>query len=108
MYKQFLSSRSNDKVKYIKNIQKLVNATIKNCQKQYYDALLTKNKSNIKATCSMNRAKCKFIYILSIKEHGVTIIDSEEIANRFCQYFANVGPNLVSKIIPVLNLLMNI
>ena len=38
----------------------------------------------------------------------MTIIDSEEIANRFCQYFVNVGPNLASKIIPVLNLLMNI
>ena len=61
LYKQFLSSRSNDKVKYIQNIQKLVNGTIKNCQKQYYEALLTKNKSNIKATCSMNRAKCKSI-----------------------------------------------
>ena len=59
MYKQFLSSRSNDKAKYIQNIQKLANAMIKNCQKQYYEALLTKNKSDIKATCSMNRAKCK-------------------------------------------------
>ena len=29
------------------------------------------------------------------------ITDSQEIENRFCQYFANVGPNLASMITPV-------
>ena len=31
----------------------------------------------------------------------MTITDCEEIANRFCQYFSNVGTNLASKITPV-------
>lgn len=31
----------------------------------------------------------------------MTVTNSEEIANRFCNYFADVGPNLASKIIPV-------
>ena len=48
-----------------------------------------------------NRSKCKPIKVSLIQEHGVTITDSEDIANRFCQHFANVGPNLASKIIPL-------
>ena len=48
-----------------------------------------------------NRSKCKPIKESLIQEHGVTITDSEDIANRFCQLFANVSPNLASKIIPL-------
>ena len=51
--------------------------------------------------CAKNRTKCKPIKISWIQEHGVTVTDSEEIANRFCNYFADVCPNLASKIIPV-------
>ena len=32
-----------------------------------------------------NRSKCKPIKVSLIQEHGVTITDSEDIANRFCQ-----------------------
>ena len=50
--------------------------------------------------CVINRTKRKPIKISSIQDHDVTITDSEEIANRFSQYFANVGPNLASKTPP--------
>ena len=88
-YKQYLSSRSNDILstrKTCKNKQTRLLRIID--KKQYYEALLVKNKSAIKATwkilnCSINRTKCKPFKISSIYEHGVTITDSEEIANTF-------------------------
>ena len=75
-------------------------------KKQYYVTLLAKNKSDFKATrkilnCATKRSKCKPIKVSLIQEQGVTITNSEDIANRFCQHFANVGPNLASKIIPL-------
>ena len=64
---------------------------------------LQKNKSDIKSTwkilnCVINRTKHKPIKITSIQENGLTVTDSEEIANRFCRYFANIGPNHGSKL----------
>ena len=55
-------------------------------KKQYFVALLAKNKSDFKATCKiLNCAtKCKPIKVSLKQEHGVTITDSEDIANRFC------------------------
>lgn len=41
----------------------------------------------------------KLCYISFEMEDGVTITDSEDIANSFCHYFAYVGPNQASKII---------
>lgn len=75
-------------------------------KKQYYEAMLAKNKNDIKSTwkilnCVRNGTKSKPIKISSIQDHDVTITDCEEIANRFCQYFSNVGTNLASKITPV-------
>ena len=71
-------------------------------KKQYHEALLVKNKSDIKATwkilnCAIHHTKCKPIKTSLIQEHSVTT--TEEIASRFCHCFANVGPNLASKII---------
>lgn len=68
--------------------------------------MLAKNKNDVKPTwkilnCVINRTNRKPVKISSIQGHDVAITDFEEIANRFCQYFANGGPNLASKITPV-------
>ena len=34
----------------------------------------------------------------SFKSEGKTITDSKEIADKFCKYFTNIGPNLASAI----------
>ena len=67
---------------------------------------LPKKKNDIKSTwkilnCVINRTMHEPIRITSMQENGLTVTDSEEIANMFCQYFANIGPNLASKITQV-------
>ena len=89
LYKKHLRSRSNDKLNTYKTCKNKLTRLLRIAKKQHYEALLVKNKSAIKATWkilnfSINRKKCKPLNISLIQEHGVTITDSEEIANRFC------------------------
>ena len=43
--------------------------------------------------------KKKLTYPL-VDENGESITSTEEVANKFCKYFTNIGPNLADKIAP--------
>ena len=43
--------------------------------------------------------KRKLTYPL-VGENGENISSTEKVANKFCKYFTNIGPNLVDKIAP--------
>ena len=47
--------------------------------------------------------KKKLTYPL-VDENGESITSTEEVANKFCKYFTNIGPNLADKIAPAPNL----
>ena len=40
------------------------------------------------------KKKAKVIQTSAFKADNLEISDPEEIANRFCDYFTNIGPNL--------------
>ena len=35
-----------------------------------------------------------------VDENGESITSTEKVANKFCKYFTNIGPNLADKIAP--------
>ena len=69
----------------------------------YYTKRLEDEKSNIKSTWKIlneviNKKRSKLTFPSSFKEGNTEITDPMEIANRFCNYFSNIGPNLAKKI----------
>ena len=45
-----------------------------------------------------NRCVAKSPYPASFTKNGMEISNPTDIANNFCDYFTNIGPNLASKI----------
>ena len=43
--------------------------------------------------------KKKLTYPL-VDENGESIASTEKVANKFCKYFTNIGPNLGDKVAP--------
>ena len=69
----------------------------------YYTKRLESVKSNIKATWRilnevMNKKRSKSKFPSSFKIDSTEISNSMEIADTFCNYFSNIGPNLGNKI----------
>ena len=69
----------------------------------YYDNKLDKARSNLKRTWKIlnelnNRRVAKSPYPASFTKNGMEISNPTDIANNFCDYFTNIGPNLASKI----------
>ena len=68
----------------------------------YYNKKLDEYKSNAKSTWKLlnkliNKKKMK-CNLPSIFKSNEDIFNPTHIANRFCEYFANVGPNLAKSI----------
>ena len=69
----------------------------------YYEKQIEKLKSNVKATWKvlneiLNRNKGKRGLPSIFRADSREISNPKEIANFFCKYFTNIGPNLASKI----------
>ena len=69
----------------------------------YYNKKLDEYKSNAKSTWKLlndlinkNKIKCKLPSIFKSNEEE--IFNPTHIANRFCEYFTNIGPNLAKSI----------
>ena len=73
-------------------------------ERDYYDTLLDKYKSNLKKSWNViksviNRHKTKNAMEMSIRVNDSVIKDGKLIADNFNRFFVNVGPNL-SRLIP--------
>ena len=69
----------------------------------YYNKKLDEYKSNAKSTWKLlneliNKKKMKCNLPSIFKSNEEDIFNPTHIANRFCEYFANVGPNLAKSI----------
>ena len=49
---------------------------------------------------AIGQKKTKKLTYPLVDENGESITSTEEVANKFCKYFTNIGPNLVHKIAP--------
>ena len=106
LYKQYLRNRRSDAqfLKYKKYKNKLT-YLLRIAKKRYYEAQIDKNKDNIKLTWKIlnsliNRTEKKSLSYPQLHDNGQDITNPEEIANKFCQYFTSIDPNLASKIPP--------
>ena len=102
LYKSFIRSHSPTiKAKYLKYKNKLV-SIIRQAEKDYYANRLSEVRDNTSKTwkvmnemCGRNSAHKE---IDQIKTNDSIIEDPQEIANKFNEFFANVGPNLAKTI----------
>ena len=102
LYKRFLNKPNADyKAKY-KSYKNKLNHLIRIAKKQYYDMKLETSKNDLKATWKtlnevINKRKPRSKYPSSFKSNGNNISDPAMIANRFCEYFTNIGPQSCRK-----------
>ena len=105
LYKQYLRHRSNEKLLKYKTYKNKLTNLLRVAKRLYFENQIEINKTNIKQTWRiLNNAigqnkKKKLTYPL-VDENGESITSTEEVANKFCKYFTNIGPNLADKIAP--------
>ena len=107
LYKQFVRSPTTScELKY-KTYKNKLNHLIRIAKCTYYDSKLEDAKNDLRATWKLlnevkNKRKNNPSPPSSFKSDGKTITDPLDIADRFCKYFTNIGPNLASAI-PTVN-----
>ena len=103
LYIQNLKFPSWSNNKQYKDYKKTLRTVMRKCERNFYDKQFAMNKDNmkkcwrlIKSVINKNNYKSK---IDSIFIEGRLVVDNLQIANRFNNYFLNIGKNL-SKTIP--------
>ena len=107
LYKKLIKNTTPARESQYKTYKNKLNHLIRIAKRFYYDNKFEQAKDNLKETWRLINEvinKDKKIHSLpsSFKSGGKIISDPLEIANGFCKYFTNVGPNLASKI-PTVN-----
>ena len=105
LYKNYICNRSNPQLVKYKTYKNKLILLLRTAKKRYYEMQLDKSKENIKQTWRIlnhviNRNKRKASSTLQLHDNGRDISNPEIIANKFCQYFTKIGPNLASKTSP--------
>ena len=103
LYKKFIISRSPDKERQYKIYKNKLTNLIKIAKKTYYEDKFETAKNDHKTTWKLineviNKRRTKTSLPSSFISNNTLLSDPKDIANRFCKYFANIGPDLASKI----------
>ena len=103
LYKLFLRKPSHERESSYKSFRNKLTCLVRIARKNYYDNKLDKARSNLKQTWKIlneviNRHVTKLPYPASFTKNEMEISNPSDIANKFCDYFTNIGPNLASKI----------
>lgn len=103
LYKRYLSNPSPQKELIYKTYKNKLNHSLRIAKRLYYDKKLNESKSNMRATwCLLNevlnnkKLRLKPNSVFKVDDQDIS--DPMEIANRFCYYFSNIGPNLAKRI----------
>ena len=103
LYRQYLTNQSSHHETRYKNYKNKLNHSLRIAKRIYYEKKIDASKSNAKATWrvlnEIIKTKKKAFKINSIfKVDNQEITDPVDIANRFCNYFSSIGPNLAKEI----------
>ena len=103
LYKCLLSNPNSSNENAYKSYKNKLTHSLRVAKRLYYEKQIEKLKSNVKATWKvlneiLNRNKGKRGLPSVFRADSHEISDPKEIANFFCKYFTNIGPNLASKI----------
>ena len=102
LYKQFLRNPSVANEAH-KNYKNKLNHSLRIAKKSFYEKKLSEVKSITRATWRLlneilNRKTSKVKLVSTFKIDGKDISDPLTIANKFCEYFSNIGPSLAKGI----------
>ena len=104
LYKKYLSNPTIENEMTYKRYKNKLNHSVRIAKSLHYAKKLERVKSDTKATWRVlneviNKKKSKTKFPSSFKvDDNTEISEPVEIANRFCDYFTNIGPNLAKKI----------
>ena len=103
LYKQFMRKKLKVAEKRYKNYKNKLTTTLRFCEKEHYSAKLECNKNDIKQTWNIindliNKKKFTASWPSEFLDNANVVTGKKNIANGFNHYFANVGPELESKI----------
>ena len=103
LYRQYLSDTSAQKEALYKEYRNKLNHSLRIAKRLYYDKKLNESKTNMRATWRLlndliYKRKPKLKSNQSFKADELEITNPVAIANKFCQYFSNIGPNLAKGI----------
>lgn len=103
LYKMTLRNPSVEVQAKYKKYKNKLNHCIRLAKKNYYAEKIAINRNNMKSTWNtisevLNRRKSKKQLPSIFKLADKLISDPSKIANKFCDYFTNIGPNLADKI----------
>ena len=105
LYKKLLNNPTSKNELAYKKYRNKLNHVIRISKKQYYEEQLIKYKQNTKMLWQTlnellnNSRKTTKISKVFVETNSTNVLDDpHEIANKFNEYFTNVGPNLAKKI----------
>ena len=103
LYQKFIRSPSLSNERIYKTYKNKLNHSIRLAKRKYYDTKFESAKNDLRTTWKLlneviNKRKSRAPLPSSFESEGKTITDPEEIADKFCKYFTNIGPNLAGAI----------
>lgn len=103
LYNQYLRHRSNEKLLKYKTYKNKLTDLLRVAKGLYFQNQIELNKTNIKQTWKIlnnviGQNKKKELTYPLVDGNGESITSTEEVANKFCKYFTNIGSNLADKI----------
>ena len=103
LYKRFLANPTPYREKLYKSYKNKLTHSLRVAKRLYYNKKLDEYKSNAKSTWKLlndliNKKKIKCKLPSTFKSNEEEICNPTHIANRFCEYFTNIGPNLAKSI----------
>ena len=104
MNRHFLSHPTSTREIGKKNYKNKLSSTLRAAKRNYFEKKFEECKSNMKSTWRLlneviNKRKSRNSVQSSFLIDNKEITDPMEIANHFCEFFTNIGPNL-AKITP--------
>ena len=103
LYKRFLAKPTSYRENLYKSYKNKLTHCLRVAKRLYYNKKLYEYKSNAKSTWKLlndliNKKKSKCKLPSFFKSNEEEIFNPTHIANRFCEYFTNIGPDLAKSI----------
>lgn len=103
LYRRYLRNPSPQNEQKYKKYKNKLTHSLRIAKRLWYEKKLENAKSNMKSTWRIlneiiNRKTQKNRLPSTFKIDNCEVSNPEEIANRFCEYFTNIGPNLAKTI----------
>ena len=105
LYEKFLKNKTLDNERNYKNYKKIFEKTKKKSKMNHYSSLIKENIGNSKKTWDVIKEvtgtkKTKDSFPNRIRDNDIDIYQQSEIAEKFNEFYVNVGKNLAEKIEP--------